>query len=173
MTTYPPMPSRLETERLTLRPWSPSDAPALRALHAERGTEAESLAYVRGLIGAMIERIPSDGIALLPVRLREAGGGGGGEGDLIGYCGLIVGRSSLEEPEIAYEFFRRSHGNGYATEAARAVVDAVAGTGRTRIWATVRPWNEPSFRVLDRLGFVRDRTTTDGRGELVWLVREL
>lgn len=157
MTAYPPMPSHLETERLTLRPWHPSDAPVLRALHAERG------------------------IALLPVCLREAGGdgdGGAGEGagrgGLIGYCGLTVARSTLEEPEIAYEFFRHAHGKGYATEAARAVLDAAITTGRSRLWATVRVWNAPSFRVLDKLGFVRDHTTADDPGEeLVRLTRAL
>jgi hypothetical protein len=43
------------------------------------------------------------------------------EGDVIGYCGLIVGHATVEEPEIAYELFRRVHGRGYATEAAGAV----------------------------------------------------
>jgi RimJ/RimL family protein N-acetyltransferase len=48
------------------------------------------------------------------------------DGREIGYCGLIEGRSSIEETEIAYELFREHHGRGYATEAARAVVAAAA-----------------------------------------------
>ncbi|MFE3456600.1 GNAT family N-acetyltransferase [Nocardiopsis aegyptia] len=106
------------------------------------------------------------GIALLPVQRRD-------EGDLIGYCGLIIGRSTLEEPEIAYELFQRAHGRGYATEAARAVLDAAAATGRTRLWSTVGTWNAPSLRVLDKLGFERDRVSMEENGEVVWLTRSL
>jgi RimJ/RimL family protein N-acetyltransferase len=84
-----------------------------------------------------------------------------------------VGRASLEEPEIAYELFERVHGNGYATEAARAVLDAAAATGRTRLWSTVRDWNTASFRVLEKLDFERDHVTTDDRGDIVWLTRTL
>ena len=96
------------------------------------------------------------------------------EGDFIGYCGLIVGRSSIDEPEIAYELFQRAHGRGYATEAARAVLDAAIATGRTRLWATVGSWNTPSFRVLEKLAFIRDHVTTkDDGSEVVWLTRVL
>lgn len=63
-----------------------------------------------------------------------------------------VGRATLEEPEIAFELLRHAHSQGYATEAAQAVLGAVAGTGRTRIWAIVRAWNTASFRVLEKLG---------------------
>ena len=106
------------------------------------------------------------GITLLAVTRRDVG-------DFIGYCGLTVGRASLEEPEIAYVLFQRVHGQGYATEAASAVVDSAITTGRKRLWSTVRPWNTPSFRVLEKLGFERDHVSTDGRGELVWLTRSL
>lgn len=102
----------------------------------------------------------------MPVIRRAAG-------DFIGYCGLTVGRASVDEPEIAYELFRRVHGQGYATEAASAVLDAAAATGRKRLWATVRPWNAPSFRVLEKLGFERDHVSTEDGVELVWLTRLL
>ena len=47
-----------------------------------------------------------NGISLLTIRRRD-------EGDFIGYCGLIIGRSTLEEPEIAYELFRSAHRMGF------------------------------------------------------------
>jgi RimJ/RimL family protein N-acetyltransferase len=37
----------------------------------------------------------------------------------------------------------------------------------------VRPWNAPSFRVLEKLGFQRDHVSTEDSGELVWLTRSL
>jgi RimJ/RimL family protein N-acetyltransferase len=66
------------------------------------------------------------------------------------------------------------HGNGYATEAARAMVEAAAGTGRSRLWATVRDWNDASFRVLEKLDFERTtKMTSDDFGDVIWCTREL
>jgi RimJ/RimL family protein N-acetyltransferase len=84
-----------------------------------------------------------------------------------------VGRCSLDEPEIAYELLRRFHGRGYATEAARALVDAAAATGRQRLWSTVRPSNAASLRVLEKIGFRTDHVTTDDQGDVIYLVRDL
>lgn len=164
---YPPMVLYHRTPRLVLRPWAASDAAAHRALVAERGEGTPTAARSQEIVAAQIAALEQTGIGLLAVELRDGGSG------FLGYCGLIVGRSTLEEPEIAYEFFRHAHGHGYATEAATAIVAAAAATGRTRMWATVRSWNAPSFRVLDKLGFARDRVTTDARGDIVWLSRAL
>ena len=79
----------------------------------------------------------------------------------------------MDEPELAYELLRRFHGRGYATEAARALVDAAAATGRHRLWSTVRPWNVASLRVLEKLGFRIDHTMTNDHGEVIYLVRDL
>ncbi|MFB7757007.1 GNAT family N-acetyltransferase [Streptomyces sp. NPDC056121] len=166
MPTYEPMSFHLETERLLLRPWAESDAAELRALHSERGNGTPTVEYTRALIEQQLTGAATTGIALLPVQRRD-------EGDFIGYCGLIVGRSTVEEPEIAYELFQRAHGRGYATEAAGAVLDAATATGRKRLWSTVRAWNTPSLRVLEKLGFEREHVSTDDSGEVVWLTRSL
>jgi RimJ/RimL family protein N-acetyltransferase len=167
MAEYPPMSSSLETERLRLRSWTAADAEDLRALHAERENAtpetAEQMATLMQTIAAVTAR---DGITTLPLVLRETG-------EFLGYCGLIIGRATIQEPEIAYELFRRFHGHGYATEAARAVLAAATATGRERLWSTVRSWNKPSFRVLEKLGFERHHSETDDRGDLVWLTRAL
>jgi len=89
------------------------------------------------------------------------------DGHPVGYCAIIIGRASLGEPELGYELLPQAHGNALATEAAKAVLDAAFATGRSRIWSTVRSWNAPSFRVLEKLGFRRHHTTIDGDGELV------
>lgn len=105
------------------------------------------------------------GIGLLVIRAAN---------QFVGYCGLTVGRASLAEPELAYELLHVNQGAGYATEAADAVVHAAGATGRRRLWATVRPWNDASFRVLGKVGFERtERTTTDDFGDIVWWTREL
>jgi RimJ/RimL family protein N-acetyltransferase len=156
----------LETTRLTMQPWVESDAENLRALHAERGAGTPAIEHVQALIAKQLAATATTGIALLPIRRRA-------EGDFIGYCGLIIGRATLEEPEIAYELFRHSHGRGYATEAAGAVLEAAVATGRTRLWSTVGSWNAASLRVLEKLGFERDHVSTDGSGAVVWLTRSL
>ena len=164
---YQPMSMELETDRLTLRPWAKGDAEDYRALIAERDDGTVSVETARERIMTQLASAERTGIALTARRRVE--------GDFIGYCGLIVGRASVDEPEIAYELFRRVHGHGYATEAARAVVEAAVATGRKRLWSTVGSWNAPSLRVLEKLGFHRDHVDPDfdGRGELIWLTRAL
>ncbi|MET9125873.1 GNAT family N-acetyltransferase [Streptomyces sp. NPDC004528] len=166
MTPYAPMPYHLGTERLILRPWAGSDATDFCALLSERGKGTPTVEHIRTSIAELLTATATTGIALLPVQRRD-------EGDFIGYCGLIVGRSTLNEPEIAYELFQHAHGRGYATEAADAVLDAAAATGRKRLWATVGAWNAPSLRVLEKLEFERDHVSTEDNGEVVWLTRSL
>ena len=156
----------IETERLTLRLRDERDAIWYRELVTERGEEMPTLEEATARLARFRDLTVEIGIGALAICRRA-------EGDVIGYCALIVGRCSLDEPEIAYELLRRYHGRGYATEAAQALVAAVAATGRHRLWSTVRPWNAASLRVLEKIGFRRDHTTTDDRGDVVWLVREL
>jgi RimJ/RimL family protein N-acetyltransferase len=160
----------LETERLRLRPWDERDAEDLYALHSERENPPRpaTVERAREVIAAGLAATADTGLALLSIRRRH-------EGDFIGYCGLIVGRTTAEEPEIAYELLKRAHGYGYATEAARAVLDAAIATGRKRLWSTVGAWNTPSLRVLEKLGFVRDHVSPadDGGADVVWLTRSL
>ncbi|MFC8176796.1 GNAT family N-acetyltransferase [Streptomyces sp. NPDC057242] len=166
MTSYETMPFHLETERLLLRPWVESDAAEFCALLSERGKGTPTVEHIRASIAELLTATAATGIALLPIQRRD-------EGDFIGYCGLVIGRSTLEEPEIAYELFQRAHGRGYATEAASAVLDAATATGRKRLWSTVGAWNAPSLRVLEKLGFERDHVSTEDNGEVVWLTRSL
>jgi RimJ/RimL family protein N-acetyltransferase len=161
-----PMALELITERLALRVRDERDAGWYRELIAERGVETVTLAESRARLAGFRERTAELGIGSLAIDRRI-------EGDTIGYCALIVGRASLDEPEIAFELLRRFHGHGYATEAAGAVVAAAEATGRRRLWSTVGAWNAPSLRVLAKIGFRRDHTVTDERGDVVYLVRDL
>ncbi|MET3849064.1 RimJ/RimL family protein N-acetyltransferase [Paenibacillus sp. OAE614] len=164
---YTPMAFQLKTERLELNMWEESDADWLRQLIRERGVDMPTLEATRSLIIDMRKKALENGISLLTIRRRD-------EGDFIGYCGLIIGRTTLEEPEIAYELFRSAHGKGYATEAASAVLDATIATKRSRLWSTVGAWNAASFRVLEKLGFERQHSTWKENGEeIVWNKREL
>lgn len=90
--------------------WEESDSVWLSKLIGERGVDIPAVDSVRNRLIEMRKKADENGISLLTIRRRD-------EGDFIGYCGLIIGRSTLEEPEIAYELFRSAHGKGYATEA--------------------------------------------------------
>jgi RimJ/RimL family protein N-acetyltransferase len=157
------MPLRLETERLILTPEDENDVEWFTELLNERGTQTFTVEDALQKITTMAAEIAARGIGALAVRRRS-------DAEPIGYCAIIVGRGSLAEPEIAYELLPRAHGQGYATEASRALLDAAFATGRTRICSTVGSWNAPSLRVLEKLGFRRDHSTTEADGELIWLV---
>ncbi|NTW39957.1 MAG: GNAT family N-acetyltransferase [Cellulomonadaceae bacterium] len=141
------------------------DADWLATLFTSRGAGDVSREDAASRILAMQDLVAEHGIGARVLR-TELGG------VALGYCAIIVGRGSLEEPELAYELLPEARGHGYATEGSRALLAATFGTGRSRIWATVRDWNSPSLRVLARLGFRHDHATHDARGELVWLVAE-
>jgi len=48
------------------------------------------------------------------------------------------------------------------------VVEAAADAGLVRLWATVGAWNTPSLRVLDKLGFTRDRVEHLDDRAIIW-----
>jgi RimJ/RimL family protein N-acetyltransferase len=158
------MPLRLETERLVLTPEEESDAGWLSELFTARGGQRCTVDEARDRIATMQAMTAEVGIGVLVLRTHE--------GRPLGYCGLVPDRASVEAPELAYELLPAAHGQGYATEAAGAVLEAAFATGRQRIWATVRPWNTPSLRVLEKLDFRRDRTSEDAAGEILWLLRD-
>jgi RimJ/RimL family protein N-acetyltransferase len=160
------MAQHIETERLTLRIRDERDAEWYRELVGERGQELPTLEESRARLARFRDLTIETGIGALAICRRA-------EGDVIGYCALIVGRASLDEPEVAYELLQRFHGHGYATEAVQALVVAAAATGRRRLWSTVGAWNAPSLRVLEKVGFRRDHIVAiDGR-DVVYLVRDL
>lgn len=161
--TYSPMPLHIETDRLILTPEEPSDAEWFAELLNARGTGTFTVADALNRIDVMTETIESTGIGALVLRKRS-------DGEALGYTAIVVGRCSLDEPELAYELLPRTHGHGYATEAARALLDAAFDTGRRRIWATIGSWNAPSLRVAEKLGFRFDHCTMEVDREVVWMV---
>ncbi len=163
---YRPMSFFIETERLSLRLRGPEDAECnLEILSEHEGGTTRNLADVRDRLVKQNEQAHQSGIGFLGITRRD-------QGDQIGYCGLFVGHYSFDEPEIGYEMLRRTHGYGYATEAASAVLEAAFATGRQRVWATVPTWNTPSIRVLKKIGFRYDHRISDEQGAVMHMVRD-
>jgi len=74
------------------------------------------------------------------------------DGTLIGGCGIHV--LSGGEPELGYWIGVPHWGRGYATEAARAVLDHAFGAlGYARLTSRARVSNPASRRVLEKCGF--------------------
>lgn len=57
------------------------------------------------------------------------------------------------DAEIAFVFVPSAWGKGYATEAAKAIIDDFGQAGVQRFWACVTRGNTPSLTLCERLGF--------------------
>ena len=71
----------------------------------------------------------------------------------VGCCGLRPRASDDTVLEFGFQLRRASWGQGYASEAARAVIAWVATRGITALIAGHHPLNHASGAVLRRLGF--------------------
>lgn len=70
---------------------------------------------------------------------------------------LYLGRHGEGQFELGYVFARNAWGNGYATEAATAALDALFALDTThRVFAECNPQNGASERVMLRLGMRRE-----------------
>jgi RimJ/RimL family protein N-acetyltransferase len=177
--SFRPMCDDLETSRLRLRRSGVEDSQAVRELWLERDPRVPSQRRVdhlgRPSLEDMQQRITAEltesersGLWLLAIEKKSAHG-------FIGYCGLTTGAATEAEPEIAFELSRAHQGQGFATEAAFAVLHAARATGRSRLWATVRGWNAASFNVLAKLGFLDSgrRTIDPVHGDTTWMSSNL
>jgi ribosomal-protein-alanine N-acetyltransferase len=73
-------------------------------------------------------------------------------GEAVGMCGLVE-REGLDHPDIGYAYLARHSGQGYATEAARAVLAHARDVlGLTTVLAITSPGNTASQRVLEKIG---------------------
>jgi RimJ/RimL family protein N-acetyltransferase len=86
---------------------------------------------------------------------------------MIGHAGFhgppgVNGPADPDAVELGYTVFPEERGRGYATEAARALVDwAAEAHGIRRFVASVAPGNEPSLAVVRKLGFVETGSQWD------------
>jgi ribosomal-protein-alanine N-acetyltransferase len=166
----------LQTDRLLLRPWRPTEADVYRELWSERDPRvpphrrisADGRPTVTDL-EHWIRTNPPSNVGMLAIERKDTH-------DVVGYCGLVdSGRGAPGEPELAFELLRRAQRHGYATEASSAVVRWARTSGFRRLWATVWDWNTASLRVLAKLGFTEtDRIDVDpARGTTLYLTMTL
>ncbi len=144
----------IKTQRLILRELTLDDAlfilellnePAFHKYIGDKGvrTEADAIAYLKE---GPIASYTNWGYGLYHVAEKSSCSS-------IGICGLKK-RAVLDIPDLGYAFINSSWGNGYATEAGRAVLNYTQKElGLSRIAAITHPDNEASIKVLTKLGF--------------------
>ncbi len=148
----------LETDRLILRYLSPDDA----AFVLELLNDPSFLRYigdkqVRNLEDARryisegpMKSYATYGFGLNLVELKS-------DRTPSGICGVLK-RDTLTEPDIGFAFLPAFWNRGYAFESAVAVMDhARSVLGLQRILAITTPDNEPSARLLNKIGLRFDR----------------
>lgn len=82
--------------------------------------------------------------------------------EMIGTVGLLRFNFEHRHAEVGYEIARRRWGQGFAPEAAAAVIRyGFSVLGLHRIEAGVLPGNDASVRVLQKLGFLEEGARRD------------
>ena len=142
------MPAVLETERLTLREFSESDIAELVPLIGAREVAATTLRiphpYREEHAREYLAMVAKENELRLGIRLRD--------GALIGGIGLHP-EASHERAELGYWIGVPFWGNGYATEAARAVLrHGFEKIKLHRIFASHFEGNMASANVLKKIG---------------------
>ena len=143
---------RLETDRLFIRPWQPDDRAAFTALTYD----AEVMQYVHGGQPYAEEEV-DEWFTRQARQLAERDVCMGAliektTGRLVGIAGTQP-LGTTGNLEIGWWLARDVWGRGYATEAGGAAMRHVLETlGHTRVVAIIHPDNDPSKRVVARLG---------------------
>jgi ribosomal-protein-alanine N-acetyltransferase len=149
----------LHTTRLRLRPVSSADADALFALHSS----AHVVRYwdappwrererAERFIAAC-QQMADDGTGARPAIERAS------DGVFIGWCGLTRWNPAYRSASLGYCLDDAAWGHGYATEAARALLQwAFDALDLNRVQAETDTRNAASAGVLEKLGFIREGT---------------
>ena len=149
----------LHTARLRLRPFNDTDADPLFALH--------SSAYVLRYWDAppWSERARAERFLTACRQMEEEGSGARlamdrvSDSSFLGWCSLTRWNPDYRSASLGYCLGDAAWGHGYATEAARSVLQwAFATLDLNRVQAETDTRNAASARVLEKLGFVREGT---------------
>lgn len=147
----------INTDRLTLRPWTPDDVPAALAVYGEadvarwlsppmdRVNDESAMRLLLQQWAAELERlVPPQG--RWAIELVETG-------EVIGGAGLLFLPPGDEDLELAWQLTPSAWGHGYATEAGRAVArHAFDFPGVDEVFAVVRSKNDRGVATARRVG---------------------
>jgi len=147
----------LETERLRLRPYREDDGDAVFALYSDP-TVVRYWSFPawtqRSQADAYLKRVfaETDAGEIFPWVVADRA-----SDHLAGTLTLFSLHCEQLRAEIGYSLAPNFQGRGLASEALRCGLGyAFDRLGLLRIEADIDPRNEPSWRLLERLGFVRE-----------------
>lgn len=149
----------LETKRLRLRHLSPdNDAefilellndPSFIRYIGDKGVR-DLAAARRYIVDGPVKSYDAHGFGLYLVELKM-------KTTPIGICGVLK-RETLPDPDIGFAFLPAYRHQGYACEAAAAVMDHARDVLEIeKVLAIASPENEASARLLNKIGFQFDR----------------
>jgi RimJ/RimL family protein N-acetyltransferase len=159
--------STLSTRRLELIPLSPEAvelliqgdrAGAMQTLGVTFPQEFPTSGERDGFLPIQLQRMQEaperrDWLARLMVS--------GNDGSAIGHCGFHGPPEIIGRAEIGYTVFTPYRGQGYAKEAASALVEWAFSQGESEVYASVAPGNAPSLAVVRGVGFIETGTQID------------
>jgi [ribosomal protein S5]-alanine N-acetyltransferase len=150
----------MKTERLTLRELAEGDERFILELLNEpdflrnigdRGVRDEAAA-ARYIADGPRASYARNGFGLYCVTRND---------EPIGICGLLK-RDTLADVDIGFAFLERFRGDGYALEAATAVMGQAIDRGLPRVVAITVDDNASSIRLLEKLGMQFERVVKLG-----------
>ncbi|WP_121745239.1 GNAT family protein [Streptomyces sp. E2N166] len=149
----------LHTARLRLRPFTDADADRLFALHSSThvmrfwdsapwNDQARAERFL-----AICGKMADEGTGARVAIDRAS------DGAFVGWCGLTEWDPGHRSASLGYCLDDAMWGNGYATEAAHALLQWAFDTlDLNRVQAETDTRNVASARVLEKIGFVREGT---------------
>lgn len=143
----------IETPRLILRKLRVGDAEDMYEYACDEAlteyllwSPHESVKYTKSFLKFLLKKYKSGEYLDWGIELKD-------EGKLIGTCGFSSLDFDNSKAEIGYVLSRSYQGNGYATEAVRAVLSFSFETlNLNRVEARVMEGNEASCVLLEKLG---------------------
>ncbi len=160
----------IETKRLLLREWMSEDVGSLHKIMSDPDVmryvwdyEPASVIKVEDFILNCMDEIRDRYWSTWPVLMKETG-------VLIGYCGFLV-RSYGEyqgETEMGWLLGKQYWGQGFATEAAKAVLGfGLEQWSFKKVIAAARSENKQSLEVMKKIGMKELRPSLNPKGCLI------
>lgn len=150
---------RLDTPRLLIRSFEPSDAPGMLAVFGDPVVRRYLPPFPDPTLETMAKSVArrmsmesEHGHGLWAVERKDTG-------ELIGDCGLMLVEGTGPEVELAYHYKASAWNKGFGTEAAIACLKQAFGpVGLERVIAICIPENIGSWRVMENAGMTYEAT---------------
>lgn len=147
--------SKIETERLILRPLAKEDATklfqyrSLPEVYKYQGFIPEKIDDAVNFIERHNEIKPGSWMQLA-ITLKSSN-------EMIGDCGMHFTDDDFQQVEIGFSLDPEFHGKGFASEAVKGIIDFLFNELKThRVYGSCDPDNAASIKLMERLGMRKE-----------------